>query len=768
MDGHRQNLEEAVLAVNITSPTSYSWFGEPSLPLPIKLRRELNSQEAREYLLNDLTSRLYSDFYARGRPTPSRAEANIVSPVGLTRFVAELSAANSGSGYWEDGWKVRTVEGDIASVFRGGLTIWVPLKECLVAEGGSIVPEGEVHVRFAKEFLGMSPGFYMAVGDHPLIRSREQVVIRLYWNLTSDGAISFIGTACKVLNRAALPFRLKVLNDRSLFSRCDGGVIYVLGSNYPAVADALSAIYETVGHHLKSRTPAFTKQLAPGVGLAEDPGQGESFGQHRCQLLADAVIRAYEEGKKSDRERIKGVSDSFEAQGISITRPFLNPGSKEEYEPLARAPSGNVMNVSKTDSTFGAFLDTADELGRRLSKEALWHENRCNWLGAQSLTDFQNGGAGPVYKPLDATLYSGTSGVALFLAELYVACGSSEVRGAAVGAIQHALKHPPKNGFGLYTGTLGVTFAASRVGVLINEEEFLERASHLIHECVNKWQAPIGFDLLSGRAGAIVGFLLLREMLQNEDFLEIAVRCADELLQSAEDSPTGSSWRSPTLSCEHNLTGFSHGTAGVGYAFLELFNVTRDAKYRAAAERAFEYERYRFDAEKFNWPDFRSHRNGDQRRGSQRFATFWCHGAPGIGLSRLRAYEILADERCKKEGIVALKTTHGMLQSALTTDTENFSLCHGLAGNAEVLLYGRQVLGPKWADASALAEEIAKNAIHVSKKQGGAWRCGIDRGETPALMLGLAGIGYFYLRLHNPGIPSILMLRREDFRRKRR
>jgi hypothetical protein len=29
-------------------------------------------------------------------------------------------------------------------------------------------------------------------------------------------------------------------------------------------------------------------------------------------------------------------------------------------------------------------------------------------------------------------------------------------------------------------------------------------------------------------------------------------------------------------------------------------------------------------------------------------------------------------------------------------------------------------------------------------------------------MLGLAGIGYFYLRLHDPAIPSMLLLHRES------
>jgi lantibiotic modifying enzyme len=40
------------------------------------------------------------------------------------------------------------------------------------------------------------------------------------------------------------------------------------------------------------------------------------------------------------------------------------------------------------------------------------------------------------------------------------------------------------------------------------------------------------------------------------------------------------------------------------------------------------------------------------------------------------------------------------------------------------------------------------------------WPCGAPGGaETPNLMLGLAGIGYFYLRLYDPiHTPSLLMV----------
>ena len=93
----------------------------------------------------------------------------------------------------------------------------------------------------------------------------------------------------------------------------------------------------------------------------------------------------------------------------------------------------------------------------------------------------------------------------------------------------------------------------------------------------------------------------------------------------------------------------------------------------------------------------------------------------------------------------------------------NYSLCHGLAGNAEVLLDGDHVLGVECAGAGALAGEVARRGVERYGARGAAWPCGIA-GETPSLMLGLAGIGRFYLRMHDPALPSLLLLRPEEYR----
>jgi lantibiotic biosynthesis protein len=418
----------------------------------------------------------------------------------------------------------------------------------------------------------------------------------------------------------------------------------------------------------------------------------------------------------------------------------------------------------------GELLRTAEEIGRRISRQAVWHEDRCNWLGAEPLerahSDLQ---PGVTYQALGPDLYSGTSGIALFLAELYAVTDEPLVRRLALGAIRHALSRvdavPPSARLGLFSGWIGIAFAAVRVAMLLGETGFLNQARVLLQRSSSATHDGSDFDLMSGRAGAIAALVVLNHILDDSSLLDFGVRLGDELLETADKADIGYSWESRGLRNQHNLTGFSHGAAGAGYALLELFHATGDSKYRDAASLALQYERHWFDPAIGNWPDFREvpylpYRN----KRTHTFAAFWCHGAPGIALSRLRGYEILSDPICKAEAVAALNTTRDTLRSALDTWTGNFSMCHGLAGNAEVLSYATRILGLERGEDAELALNVANYGIERYSRRQAPWPCGTHVGETPNLMLGLAGIGHYYLRLHQPSVPSILILQKEAWR----
>jgi hypothetical protein len=80
------------------------------------------------------------------------------------------------------------------------------------------------------------------------------------------------------------------------------------------------------------------KRLAPGVGLAEDPGDGSSFGEHRCRLLAAIVTDPEWSGCDSDAEREALLTTRLAADGYTLDRIYLDPGSSDDFAPLLSSP----------------------------------------------------------------------------------------------------------------------------------------------------------------------------------------------------------------------------------------------------------------------------------------------------------------------------------------------------------------------------------------------------------------------------------------------
>ncbi len=485
MNDYRKHVEAAIRATVFFSPTSYSWFRKQSWSLTSAIKRVLTPQTARNYLLFNLQSQLYTDFYCPGQAMPTTREAAIDPMTGMTPLVEALSAANSGNGYWDNGWAVCMIEDGKVVVRREGLELWVRPEDCLVTQSTQIMPGIRLSLRFPKELLSISPGFYMALSDTVMTWGDTQGLVRFYWNLSVEGAVRFMRDATMMLNQANLPFKLKVLNDPHLFTRCDTVVLYIRGSDYEAASGILSTIYPVVSTSLRQRTPMFTKRLAPGLGLAEDPGQEESFGEHRCRILAEGMIRAYEQGKKSLDERLRVVEDCFAEAGITMERPFLNPGSSDYYhfQPLPKQQSQllcGAMPATHVNSDTAIFLQTAEQIGQQLSQEAIWHQDRCNWMGAEPLVSSSTRGwPSMTYKALGPELYDGTSGVALFLAELHTITDDATARRTALGAIRQALSRvdavPPSNHLGFYSGWMGIMLAAAYIGTVLGEGSHLRQ-----------------------------------------------------------------------------------------------------------------------------------------------------------------------------------------------------------------------------------------------------------------------------------------------------
>jgi lantibiotic modifying enzyme len=405
------------------------------------------------------------------------------------------------------------------------------------------------------------------------------------------------------------------------------------------------------------------------------------------------------------------------------------------------------------------FLDVAAGLGRRIAESAIWFDGRCNWIG--TLPREACGGS-PALAALGPDLYGGTSGVALFLAEAGTRLDDDRLRTTASGAIRHALDHAgriePEARDGLYAGLIGIAYAATRVGGLLHAEEVVARARDLLRAW--RWESTrsASADVMSGCAGAVVGLIALTEAVEERWLVDAAAGLGEELIARAETSSSGWSWAMPGRRSMHNLCGFSHGAAGIGHALSELFGVTGEARFRDAAERAFDHERSWFDSRTGSWPDLREVGRLAGRDAPIPTAGSWCNGASGIALSRLRAAELLGSAALHHDAALALAACERHVFELLVHPPADFSLCHGAAGAGDVLLYAAD--GPQHQH-TGLAAEIGRRGIERHHGPGAArFPYGVPEGETPGLLLGLAGIGMFYLRLLDPGVETPLLVHR--------
>lgn len=408
-------------------------------------------------------------------------------------------------------------------------------------------------------------------------------------------------------------------------------------------------------------------------------------------------------------------------------------------------------------------------IARRLVEEAVWHEDRCTWSG----DDIDQGPAMPpdgelVHRPVGADLYGGTSGIAWFLAHAWRAGGDAGVRRTALGAVRHSLQRTGESpaDTGLYTGGLGVAVVAGSVARLVGDDPEAAtiragagRLGEAVAALCTAGGPPVagdpgGADLIAGDAGRVVGLLALARRPGASPALAVAATAAGErLLTAADRTSDGWSWPAPDPSWP-GLCGLGHGASGPAVALGMLAAATSDDRFAEGAHQAERYERSWFDRARGNWPDLRA-TPADH-------PSFWCHGAGGIGVARLQAWRRTGDPTVLAEAAAALDTATAAAVRATSHAAEggaasfgaNLSLCHGVSAVAELHALAGELTG---AGAHlAYGRRLALGALNGTGADLGDIACGVPGGgETPGLMLGLAGVGATFLRLAHPSwLPS--------------
>jgi lantibiotic biosynthesis protein len=789
-------LQSIAGAVSIATLESFTFADLPEVVVPQTEVNEADGSQrvGRQALVETLADMLYWNCYVQRFEAQPARPLDDLEIVHDSNFLAELSEANQSTSHWSPGWRVvqTASEGQI-QVRRGEChRAPVPGEFLFDAGPGMRVQHGDtVSVRVVRESTIVQRGFYFCFSDEIPDQFEEFNSVRVYFNLRPEGAPVLLRELTGRLNRFLVPFRFKCPVSPNLFNRLDSGVLYVPWRFWDAarhcVADSLPQ-FETF---LEDDVPLFTKQVKPGVGLAEDPGNLRSFGQTRCELVAEGLVDSWLAGKLESSGQVASdtIVGRFQQAGISFDRPWLNPGSRDWLElPAARrltieAKSDLNVDAPKSSSGDGRFLEAADRIGSRICRDAIWSGPLCNWLEWESepiggiwSPVYRAFGAAPVFECGGLSLYGGVSGIAFFLAKLSEFSGDPCHRETALAAARQVLQQVQKlsgrSEFGFYTGWPGAMWAVVEVGICLGEESLVEAGLAELEKLSEVQPAIPDTDLINGSAGLIVGLIDLGLRFQRISLIDVAVRHGEFLLDVAEESERGASWKTLGVPVRQNLTGFGHGVSGIICALAELYRVTGDDRFSSVVDEGVRYESSYFSEEFGNWED---HRTDAAPEGQSAFQFGWCHGAPGVAFARLRLLELGFDsELIRRDLRVAAKTTLAKLFYADIDGQRDFGLCHGLTGNCELpMLLSECSMAATWLNDGLRSEgrlnrklrthvnEVATSGIQLFGETGIPWPTNLALpGETPSLFNGMSGIGYFYLRAFAPTeVPSVLLFR---------
>ena len=403
------------------------------------------------------------------------------------------------------------------------------------------------------------------------------------------------------------------------------------------------------------------------------------------------------------------------------------------------------------------FLDAASRIGRRLCRDAVWSEGRCNWLGWAM--EPHGGQWVSAYRAMGVSVYDGAAGIGLFLARLAHLDDDPIVATTAVGAMAQALTGvddlAAAGEYGFYSGLSGVAQCCVEAGMALGREDLVARGRNALLVSAKLPPRTQRLDIINGSAGFVPALIGAAERFQHEDFIEAALRHGSHLVSLAARTERGWSWNTLGAPDEPHLLGFAHGASGIAYALGLLSKATGEHRFLEAAREGLRYERAHFRASEGNWPDLRSFVQPGPT-GEPPCMLAWCHGAPGIGFARLALHQLYPDDASMlAEAETAVRTTAATLGQA-SPEPAIFRSVTATEGNADLLILAADVLDRP--DLRREAENAAARALDRFEDQRSPWPCGVPgAGESPNLLLGLAGIGYFLLRLYDfRGIPSVL------------
>ena len=402
-----------------------------------------------------------------------------------------------------------------------------------------------------------------------------------------------------------------------------------------------------------------------------------------------------------------------------------------------RPEEGNctaIMDPLPADLTRQEQIKAVSEQVYRIREQSRISDTTGRTLGYINVDHHELNGR---FKTEDHGLYEG-SGAALFYLQMYRIYGE-EYLDSAKRMVEHSLSgllagSDALEHIGLFTGAGSYLYLCLQAYRVFREESYLDRMNGLCEKMLaSALPMEEETDVIAGYSGNIIFCL---NAYHSDPTLvnlrNLAIRYGKSLFEACQKDRI------------RFQNGFSHGYAGSSLALFMLAKETGCREYYDAAAELLKRERTLYVPETNQWIDVRFQTPGLEN---------WCYGAGGILVARMLSLNYVepAEKSALEEEIsrcldILLEKTSVSMPTIL---------CHGIAGNLDILLWYLQQREDEWV--RAFVNEQTDQMLQQMITRG------VVTESAPGIldisfMTGISGMSYYLLRCLDPSIPCVLAL----------
>lgn len=422
--------------------------------------------------------------------------------------------------------------------------------------------------------------------------------------------------------------------------------------------------------------------------------------------------------------------------------------------------------VGETVAGGRPYLDAAMKTARWLSSAAIHTPRGTIWPA----------------DPLDTSsvgtdLYAGSAGVVLFFLEAFYSTLDTVYLSEARSGADYLLEAVSDTarirgmGTGLYEGLGGLGFVLGETYKAAHDRKYLEglrKCADLISRRASSsgkgiaWIAHTGdtayfvTDVIGGSAGSGLFLLYASGMLHEKRYRDLAVRAGLRLMEAGHAAGSGTKWAMDATDKDCSpvfrrlMPNFSHGTAGIAYFLVRLYEETKERRFLLAAEAGARYLQSIAKTDSGTACIFH-----DEPDNTGLYYLGWCHGPPGTARLFYQLYKSTQDEAWMDwtRRLAGTLLASGIPEKRTPGFWNNVSQCCGSAGVAEFILDLHRITKKKaYKDfVKAMTSDILSRATDDT---GGMRWVQSEHRVMPDLLLaqtgymqGAAGIGMWLLHL---------------------